>query len=144
LQSYDFPIKRHHQSCLQYIERDSTKSHRRFKESPANAKICRASFHLKKRSFQSPLTRVSVLPKATYTASNYRGRSDYELTALSRGKHFAKKPNLNFCLTTRASRAGRDRSNKSSLVVFSHGDVYTYIYISAGADDHSPVGGSGE
>jgi len=95
---------------LQYIEHDSTEVEckvilRRSKESPTSAKICRASFHSKKRSFQSPLTRVSVLPKATYTTGNHPGRSDYELTALSRGKHFAKKPNLNFCLTTRASRA---------------------------------------
>lgn len=71
---------------------------------------------------------MSVLPKATYTAGNHRGRSDYELTALSRGKHFAKKPNLNFCLTTRASRADRDRSNKSSLV-FSRGTAAMYIHI---------------
>jgi len=96
-------------------------------------KISRASFHLKKQSFQSPLTKVSVLSKAAYTAGNYRGWSDYELTALSRGKHFAKKPNLNFCLTTRASRAGeapdRDRSNKSSPVVLSRGAAAMYIHI---------------
>lgn len=89
---------------------------------------------------------MSVLPKATYTAGNHRGRSDYELTALSRGKHFAKKPNLNFCLTTRASRADRDRSNKSSLVVFSRGTAAMYIHIYTYPPERIaiPAGGSSE
>jgi len=92
---------------------------------------------------------VSVLPKAAYTAGNHRGWSDYELTALSRGKHFAKKPNLNFCLTTRASHAGeapdRDRSNKSSPVVLSRGAAAMYIHIYTYPPERMaiPVGGSG-
>lgn len=105
--------------------------------------IRRASSHLKKRSFQSPLTRVSVPTKATYTAGNRRGWSDYELTALSRGKHFAKKPNLNFCLTTRASRGRSARPGIARIKVprwsfrVARRCIYIYIHIRRG---HSGVG----
>lgn len=139
---------------------------RRFKESPAPEKRASkifphlASRHLKKRPFQSPLTRVSVPPKATYTTGNHRGRSDYELTALSTGEALREKAELKFLSDHSSESRGRvvgvaKRALGIARIKVSPplpvdgmrcglfawcangGDVYTYIYISAGADGHS-------